>query len=182
MGRLGRVLASDGTIGRMAAFLLLSTDTDLTLGDIEAWAARARALGASAASPVQLGEPPLSAEGNDALTLSVPVVVSRTILPGDEPEPRDEPAPRDESQAQTRSEPRDAPESRDGSAAPDGLGRLPHRTDPDRETRPNRPRSRPSPDPPEPRLVHPSLAWSTRPFPGTPAGRVDDPAPGPLNV
>ncbi len=120
MGRLGRVLASDGTIGRMAAFLLLSTDTDLTLGDIEAWAARARALGASAASPVQLGEPPLSAEGNDALTLSVPVVVSRTILPGDEPEPRDEPAPRDESQAQTRSEPRDAPESRDGSAAPDG--------------------------------------------------------------
>jgi hypothetical protein len=74
----------------MAAFLLLSADTDLTLGDIESWAARARALGATATSPVDFGDPPLPADGGSPLTLSVPVVVTRTILPGDAPDRRTE--------------------------------------------------------------------------------------------
>jgi hypothetical protein len=85
----------------MAAFLLLSADTDLTLGDIESWAARARALGATATSPVDFGDPPLPADGGSPLTLSVPVVVTRTILPGDAPdrrtESRYEPGARQES-------------------------------------------------------------------------------------
>ena len=74
----------------MAAYLLLPTDTDLTLADIEAWASRARALGASDSSPVLIGEAPLAPERNGMLTLSVPVTVTRTILPGDA---RSEPAP-----------------------------------------------------------------------------------------
>jgi hypothetical protein len=81
----------------MAAYLQLSADTDLTLGDIEAWAARARALGATAASPVDYGDDqPLPADGKHALMLSVPVVVTRTILPGDAPDRRHEPEPDDE--------------------------------------------------------------------------------------
>jgi len=69
----------------MAAFLLLPAGTDLTLGDIETWISRARALGATDASPVQIGEPPLARDGNGAMTLSVPVTVTRTVLPGATP-------------------------------------------------------------------------------------------------
>jgi hypothetical protein len=76
----------------MAAFLLLSASSDLTLADIEAWAARARTLGATAGSPVRFGEPPLAAERNGTLALSVPVTVSRTILPGDAPVAADDAA------------------------------------------------------------------------------------------
>jgi hypothetical protein len=94
----------------MAAFLLLSADTDLTLGDIESWAARARALGATATSPVDFGEPPLPADGDHALTLSVPVIVTRTILPGDAPDPSDSATtkPQPSDAVTTRAEPGDA--------------------------------------------------------------------------
>jgi hypothetical protein len=67
----------------MAAFLLLPlpSGTDLTLGDIEAWLKRARALGATDESPVTLGEPPAAAHQPGTTTLSVPVNVTRTVLP-----------------------------------------------------------------------------------------------------
>ncbi|GAA2755458.1 hypothetical protein [Actinopolymorpha rutila] len=64
----------------MAAFLCLPTGSGLTLADIEDWASRARALGAADDAEVVVGEPPL-ADGGEPLTLSVPVNVSRTVLP-----------------------------------------------------------------------------------------------------
>jgi hypothetical protein len=69
----------------MAAFLLLPTGADLTLADVETWVARARTLGASDSSPVQVGTPPLAPDNSAEVALSVPVTVSRTILPGAAP-------------------------------------------------------------------------------------------------
>ncbi len=65
---------------RMAAFLCLPTGSGVTLADIEDWVSRARALGAGADAEVVVGDPPLAA-GGEPLTLSVPVSVSRTVLP-----------------------------------------------------------------------------------------------------
>jgi hypothetical protein len=65
----------------MAAFLLLPTGSGITLADIEAWAERARTLGASAISPVRIGASPLAVGHGDGVTLSVPVTATRTILP-----------------------------------------------------------------------------------------------------
>lgn len=65
----------------MAAYLLLPTESGITLADVEAWAARARTLGASAVSPVRVGASPLAAGREDGVTLSVPVTVTRRILP-----------------------------------------------------------------------------------------------------
>jgi hypothetical protein len=69
----------------MAAFLLLPIGADLTLADVEAWVARARALGASDSAPVKVGPPPLAESDSSGEALSVPVTVSRTILPGAAP-------------------------------------------------------------------------------------------------
>jgi hypothetical protein len=67
----------------MAAYLLLPTGSGLTLADVEAWASRARALGATDEAPVHVGEPPLAAgEDDGTVTLSVAVTVTRTVLPG----------------------------------------------------------------------------------------------------
>lgn len=66
---------------RMAAYLLLPTGSNLTLGDIEGWIKRARALGADESTPVELGEPPKAANQPGTVQLSIPVTVSRTILP-----------------------------------------------------------------------------------------------------
>lgn len=69
----------------MAAFLLLPIGADLTLADVEAWVARARSLGASDSAPVKVGPPPLAESDSSEEALSVPVTVSRTILPGAAP-------------------------------------------------------------------------------------------------
>jgi hypothetical protein len=69
----------------MAAFLLLPIGADLTLADVEAWVARARALGASDSALVRVGPPPLAESDSSEEALSVPVTVSRTILPGAAP-------------------------------------------------------------------------------------------------
>ncbi|WP_020577369.1 hypothetical protein [Actinopolymorpha alba] len=66
----------------MAAFLLLPTGSGLTLADVEAWVSRARTLGAPDDAPVHIGEPPLADENTDTVALSVPVIVTRTVLPG----------------------------------------------------------------------------------------------------
>jgi hypothetical protein len=75
-------------MGGMAAFLTLPVGSDLTLADVEAWVYRARTLGAGDDAPVRLGDPPVPKEvpagvgaSNGSLTLSVPVSVTRTILP-----------------------------------------------------------------------------------------------------
>ena len=67
--------------GRMAAFLLLPTESGITLADVESWVERARTLGASAISPVRVGASPLAAGGEGGVTLSVPVTVTRRLLP-----------------------------------------------------------------------------------------------------
>ncbi|GAA5025407.1 hypothetical protein GCM10023317_72180 [Actinopolymorpha pittospori] len=64
----------------MAAFLLLPTESGITLADVESWVERARTLGASAISPVRVGASPLAAGGEGGVTLSVPVTVTRRIL------------------------------------------------------------------------------------------------------
>ena len=64
----------------MAAYLLLPTGGDLTLGDVEAWVKKARSLGAESSSPVKFGEGS-SEDGSHAPKLSVPVHVTRTVLP-----------------------------------------------------------------------------------------------------
>jgi hypothetical protein len=141
----------------MAAFLLLSADTDLTLGDIESWAARARALGATATSPVDFGDPPLPADGGSPLTLSVPVVVTRTILPGDAPdrrtESRYEPGARQENDPAEDLAARDrAGRQRDSSLDRSEPDQAPRDQAPrDQAPRDQAPRDQPSPDEDGPR-------------------------------
>ena len=65
----------------MAAFLYLAAGSDLTLADVAAFVDRARALGATDATPVQLGEPPAAINRAGTSALTVPVTVSKSVLP-----------------------------------------------------------------------------------------------------
>jgi hypothetical protein len=65
----------------MAAFLYLAAGSDLTLADVAAFVDRARALGATDATPVQLGEPPAAINRAGTSALTVPVTVTKSVLP-----------------------------------------------------------------------------------------------------
>ncbi|MEQ7124952.1 hypothetical protein ABN034_10560 [Actinopolymorpha sp. B11F2] len=104
----------------MAAFLLLPTGADLTLADVETWVARARALGAADSAPVQVGTPPLAGDDSAEVALSVPVTVSRTIIPGAAPatpEPDAEVADEPEADPEPEAEPE--PEVRAAAVGPE---------------------------------------------------------------
>ena len=97
----------------MAAYLLLPTESGITLADVEAWAARARTLGASAVSPVRVGASPLAAGREDGVTLSVPVTVTRRILPATDAPYRAEAEAEADAEAEAEAEDEDEDEDED---------------------------------------------------------------------